>query len=387
MKSIQLAFVLFIFIGISACKKDNSSIPTPSQSEPQKVFQEFWDIYDRYYPLMHRKNIVWKEVYDTHYSQINSSTTDAELLGHFKTIMNTVIKDGHSGVTYNQSEEATYEDVDFHEGLQTMVAQNLSDKINWLGGSESNGYISYGTLKSDADIGYINSKNFEPLMQNEEIEFAAFKAIVDEALVALKEKKGIVVDVRTNGGGQGPLAFYLAGRFYTSSSAVEVVRKRVKAKTGDTEASLTDWITRPFEGYSDLRSEEGRVAVIFDIEEHKIKSSGAFQYSKPVALLTSRGTASAAEYFTAAMKTQAHVKSFGNTTFGIFAGSEHFKFNSGSGKWMTRVSTEDVEMLYNGTFQSFEGIGIEPDEVLLPSQADVSAQKEVHLEAAIQYIQ
>lgn len=383
-----LIFGLLLFIlGFSACKKDDGgTTTTTTQNEAQQVFQEFWDTYDRYYPLMHRKNIVWQEVHDTYYPQLKSTTTDQELLGHMKTIMNTVIKDGHSGVTYNQSEEATYEDVAFHEGLQQMVAQNLSNKINWLGASESNGYLSYGTLKSDSDIGYIQSKNFEPLSDSEESEYTAFKNIVDEALQALKDKKGIVVDVRTNGGGQGPFAFYLAGRFYTSASPTEIVRKRVKAKTGDTEASLTEWISQPFNGYNEPRAEEGVVAGIYDIDEHKVSATGAFQYGLPVALLTSRGTASAAEYFTVAMKTQNHVKTFGNTTFGIFAGSEHLTLKKGAGKWVTRVSIEDVEMLYNGTFQSFEGIGIAPDEVLLPTDADVSAGKEIHLEAAITYI-
>lgn len=86
------------------------------------------------------------------------------------------------------------------------------------------------------------------------------------------------------------------------------------------------------------------------------------------------------------MKTQDHVKTIGETTFGIFAGSDVFTLKSGNGKWKTRVSIQDVEIRYNGSFQSFEGIGIAPDEILIPTSAEVSSGKDTHIEAAITYL-
>jgi len=377
--------ISILFISTSCSNDDNLNSTTPPvvTTEQQKVFQEFWDIYDRHYPLMHRKNIDWQTVYDTYYPQITSTTTNTALMGYFTTIMNTVIKDGHADVVYNNNQEAIYEPP-FNEIITEMVEVNTPSKVTIEASSANNPYISYGTVASNLNIGYINSKNFEPINENES-EFNNFKAIVDEALTVLQNKSGIIVDVRTNGGGQGPFAYYLAGRFYTNSTSIELIRQRIKTTTGSTVSSLGDWVTQEFEGYPDARAEGGYIAGVFP-EDNTISSSGDFQFTNKVALLTANGTASAAEYFTAAMKTQNHVKSIGDKTFGIYAGSDILTLTNGASKWKTRVSTHDVEIKHNNTFQSFEGIGITPDEQILPTEAQVSAGNDVHLTAAINYI-
>ncbi len=386
MKKIVNAIIIVTLLIFTSCSKDDSpttSTTTVSTTEQQKVFQEFWDIYDRHYPLMHRKNIDWQTVYDTYYPQINSMTTDTQLFNHFNSIMTTIIKDGHADVVYNNAQEAIYEP-DFNEEIETMLMDNTPTKVNIVASSANNPYLSYGTLVANTDIGYINSKNFEPVNDNES-EFNNFKSIVDEALTALQGKSGIIMDVRTNGGGQGPYAYYLAGRFFSNGTPIELIRQRIKTTTGSTTSALGEWATTEFEGYPDARVEGGYVAGVFP-EDNEISSSGTFQYTAKVALLTSNSTASAAEYFTAAMKTQSHVRSIGDKTFGIFAGSDIFTLTNGGGKWKTRVSTHDVEITYDGSFQSFEGIGILPDDHVLPTTAQVSGGEDVHIDMATNYI-
>lgn len=387
MKSILKLILLVIVVSFTACSNDDNTIqtiPTSTETtEQQKVFKEFWDIYDKHYPLMHRKNINWQTVYDTYYPQITATTTDTQLLGIFQTVMGTIIKDGHSSLTFNNAQEAGFEP-EFNENIENMIQNNTASKVNIVASSANNPYISYGTLVSNPNIGYINSKNFEPVNENDS-EFNNFKAIVDEALTALQNKDGIIIDVRTNGGGQGPYAYYLAGRFFVNNTPIELIRQRIKTTTGSTTASLGNWATTEFEGYADARVEGGYVAGVFP-EDNTITASGAFQYTNKIAVLTSRGTASAAEYFTGAMKTQNHVKTIGDTTFGIFAGSDIFTLTNGSGKWKTRVSTHDVEIMYDNTFQSFEGIGITPDESSIPTTAQVNAGNDVHIEAGVNYI-
>lgn len=386
MKNILNTIIIVIFLISTSCSKDDSPTnptTTNSKTEQQKVFQEFWDIYDRHYPLMHRKNIDWQTIYDTYYSQISTTTTDAQLFNHFNSIMTTVVKDGHTDVVYNNVQEAIYEP-DFNEEIEMMIINNTPGKVNIVASSMNNPYLSYGTLVADANIGYINSKNFEPVNENDG-EFNNFKSIVDEALTALQSKSGIIVDVRTNGGGQGPYAYYLAGRFFSNATPIELIRQRIKTTTGSTTSALGDWATTEFEGYPDARVEGGYVAGVFP-EDNEISSSGTFQYTGKVALLTSNSTASAAEYFTAAMKTQSHVRSIGDKTFGIFAGSDIFTLTNGGGKWKTRVSTHDVEITYDGLFQSFEGVGIIPDNHILPTGVQVSGGEDVHISAATDYI-
>ncbi|OJJ20013.1 hypothetical protein BKI52_16190 [marine bacterium AO1-C] len=377
-----IAYGLLIIMFVACSKKDN---PTPTTSNaPQKIFQEFWEIYDRYYPLMHRKGINWQDVYNTYNAQINDNTTDAELFSYFSTIMSTIIKDGHSNLDYN-NQSAGFQPEE-NANIQQMLQNNTDKQVSFVASSANNPYISYGSLVSDATIGYIKSKQFEPVNESDQ-EFNNFKKIVDEALLALKDKTGIIIDIRTNGGGQGPYAFYLAGRFFVNNS--ETIRKaRYKTKIGSTEASLSSFVetaSQNFEGYDDARAEGGRVGATF-ADENTVTKSGTFQFTKKVALLTANGTASAAELFTIAMKTQTQVKTIGDKTFGIFAGSDIFTLRNGSGKWKTRVSVHDVEVKYKGVFQSFEGIGIPPDQSILPTATEVNAGKDTHIEAAVQYI-
>ena len=383
-KSLLLYFLLVLVIG--SCSKDDEVTITDGNNtliEQQKVFKEFWDIYDRHYPLMHRKDIDWQNVYDTYNLKITNTTSDNQLFGVFETIMGTIIKDGHSSLTFGTNQEAGFEP-EFDKNIQNMIQNNTASKVNIVSSSTDNPYLSYGTIISDSNIGYINSKNFEPVNENDS-EFNNFKAIVDEALTALQNKTGIIIDVRTNGGGQGPFAYYLAGRFFANNIPIELIRQRIKITTGSTVASLGEWAIKEFEGYPDARVEGGFVAGVFP-EDNTIVASGSFQFTKKVVVLTSKGTASAAEYFTAAMKTQPHIRTIGNTTFGIFAGSDIFTLTNGGGKWKTRVSTHDVEVKYNDVFQSFEGIGILPDVLSIPTAKQVSDGDDVHLNAAVAYV-
>ncbi|MFD0964662.1 S41 family peptidase [Pseudofulvibacter geojedonensis] len=383
LKSILLLFLTIKVV--TSCSNDNDSLPNnQTTTEQQKVFQEFWDIYDRHYPLFHRKNINWQNIYDTYYPQISSNTTDSQLFSIFNTIMSDVIKDGHTDVILNNNQEAIYEPP-FNQEIKNMVQNNTPNKVTLVTSSIDNPYISYGTLTNNSSIGYIQSKQFEPINDNFDSEFVNFKTIVDEALTALQNKSGIIVDVRTNGGGQGMFAFYLAGRFFNNPTSFQVSRERIKTTTGSTISSLGNWATQVFEGYPDSRAEGGYIAGVSP-QDNTVTNSGNFQFTNKVALLTSNETGSAAEYFTAAMKSQSHVKTIGDRTFGIFAGSDILTLTNGGGKWKTRVSVHDVEVLYNGSFQSFEGIGITPDEQILPTSTQVSSGDDVHITAAINYI-
>ena len=56
--SLLTVFTLGIIVCTSCAKDDAIPIITPTvQTEQQLVFKEFWDIYDRHYPLMHVKDI------------------------------------------------------------------------------------------------------------------------------------------------------------------------------------------------------------------------------------------------------------------------------------------------------------------------------------------
>lgn len=372
-------------INITALFSKVTPDPSLQTTEQQKVALEIWNIFDRHYPLMHRKNINWKSVLDSFYPNMTASTTDQDLVRIFTSIMNTIIKDGHTSITYNGSSFGYSEPVHPHISNMIYNSNDIVVSFDPNSTSQNSSYILYGSLASNPDIGYIKSLTFEPTNEDD-AEFTVYKTHVDQALEALKNKKGIIVDVRENGGGQQQYAYYLSGRFFSLNNQ-PILRARYKTKTGDTEASLSDWVlgNNSFDGYPDPRAEGGTIASTYPDYE-TVSKSGAFQFTKKVALLTSRSTASSGEFFTVAMKSQPHVKTIGNTTFGIYAGSEIIKLNAGNNKWSIRVSVHDIEVMYGGSFKSLEGIGIVPDQLLLPTLDEASSGRDIHIEAAVTYI-
>lgn len=352
-----------------------------TETRQQKVFNEFWNICDRYYPLMYRKGIDWNKVYNDYNKKITEETTNEELLDLLGDIMKNVLKDGHSYIEYD-TEDRAFEVIP-NPKVSEMIQNNTESYINY--NSTGNKYLDYGVLKENKKIGFINSKIFEPEEETQE-ELERFEGRVDEALEALKDKEAIIIDVRENRGGQAMYAQYLAGRFFKTEES-RLLRRRFKIKKGSDLTSLSDFIEEEeeyFDGYKDKRSEYGKVVELTG-EGAIVRNSGDFQFQNKVAVLTSRNTASSGEIFTAAMKTQKHVKTIGNKTFGIFSGSEVFTLKSGRGKWKLKISIDDVEVYYNDKFQSFEGIGITPDKVIIPNEAAITNGKDVHIEEAIHY--
>ena len=147
MKNIKNKTLVFLglFLMMCSCYNDDNNVQTTTlgtkTTAQQKVFQEFWDIYYRHYPLMHRKNIDWQAIYDTYYPQITATTNDSQLLGIFQTITGTIIKDGHSSLTFNNSQEAGFEP-EFNENIEKMVQNNTASKVTIVPSSANNPYIS-----------------------------------------------------------------------------------------------------------------------------------------------------------------------------------------------------------------------------------------------------
>lgn len=391
LNNIIIVFIILLQLFMIGCqnnqniKNDDKQAVAISEAidknltEQQKVFVEFWELYDRYYPSFNRKGIDWQSVYNQYYPQITNKTTDDELFEILTKIM-TTINDGHSHLEYK--EQAAGAADNFHPQLMEMLEKNRAAKVKLEASSIDNPYLSYGTLLDDENIGYIHSKRFEPMSEKDK-EFDVYKKIVDEALNKLKNKRSIVIDVRDNGGGQGAYSFYLAGRFL-NSSIQDFARQRYKTDKGNAESSFSQWVTEDYAGIKDKRAEEGVIGSFEPSELDHVNLSGDFQFTKPVIVLTSKGTASAAEYFTLAMKTQSHVSTVGNTTFGIFSGSERITLENGNGKWITNISVQDVEIKYNGSYKNFEGRGVEPDYMMLPSEDQIKEGRDIHLEKAIE---
>jgi C-terminal processing protease CtpA/Prc len=199
--------------------------------------------------------------------------------------------------------------------------------------------IVYGRLAGN--IGYVF---FEDLSLSPTF----YQNAMDDVLNFLADTKGIIVDARSIEGGDDRSAQHIAGRFASARHAYMTSRFRNGPRHTDFTAPM-QWFVAP---------------------------TGKSQYTKPVRLLTTRITGSAGESFTLAMRENANVQHWGDTTYGAFSDNPRRELPNG---WIYTVSVGDFRAA-DGT--SYEGIGIAPQKVFKNSKDDVLAGLDKLLEEA-----
>jgi C-terminal processing protease CtpA/Prc len=200
--------------------------------------------------------------------------------------------------------------------------------------------LHYGKL--DGNIGYLHFGEF-----GMPVNF--YKQKMPEIMLALKDAKAIIVDIRDHSGGDDQVSRYLAGWFANEKALFMTTRKRNGPGRNN--------FTAPDSWYVDKQ--------------------GDYQYTRPVVLLTTRWTASAGETFTWAMNTQLQVTQMGDTTAGGFTDVISRELPNG---WLYFVGVGDYR---NASGKSEEGIGVAPKIYIINTKNDIDAGRDKVLEQAI----
>ena len=154
-----------------------------------------------------------------------------------------------------------------------------------------------------------------------------------------KDTKGIIIDVRYNGGGDTAYARPMMGWFTETKKPYALMNERKGHEMGE---KWTEFV----------------------------EPNGDFTYKKPVAILTGYWSASMAEGFPMGMKAVCGAKIIGNPTMGLGAAVE--------GDYI-----EAVDLNYQYSFQPVYDINGTPREQLLP---DIIVKDDEALSAALKYI-
>jgi hypothetical protein len=146
-----------------------------------------------------------------------------------------------------------------------------------------------GYLRIDAMTGYSTAADSTDDLTQVTSALDNMNAILDQALTALSDTQGMIIDIRSNGGGNDYISLAIASRF--TDSAFTAYKKYAREGSGYTSA-----------------------------REVTVSPSENVTYTnKPVALLVSTNTASAAEVFAMTMSQLDHVSVVGESTQGIFS--------------------------------------------------------------------
>jgi hypothetical protein len=208
--------------------------------------------------------------------------------------------------------------------------------------------FNFQILKGNIAYLQINSFNDEKIVK-----------VFDSLFTSIATTHALIIDIRNNGGGNGGNGFEILGYltnqpFYTGKTMIRQYRPVGRSWGGIEKGNIEEDNWRPYKG--------------------KL-------YSKPVIILTSGATYSAAEDFTATFKSMKRGVVIGEPSGGSTGQPVFFTLPGGG---MGAICSKR-DYFSDGT--EFIGVGIQPDVVVHPTAKSIALGKDDALDAAVQYVQ
>lgn len=305
-KQLVVLLILLQFILLQGC----DDMSTRFDNDPRGNFDALWTTLDRNYCFFEYKEIDWNKIYGEYSARLSPSMgNDAlfKLLGQ----MLAELKDGHVNLT--ASHDITrywqwYEDhpVNFDTSIQQNYLGNdhgISSGMRYKVLEDNVGYLYYGSFSND--IGVVN---------------------LDKVLNRMASCRGLIIDVRSNGGGSLTNVERLASRFFNQRTHIGYISHKIGPGHGDFSPLYPKYV----------------------------ESSDRVRYQKPVVVLTNRGCYSATNEFVSIMKYAPNVTIIGDKT----GGGSGLPFSSElPNGWSIRFSASPM---FNADKEHIE-FGVEPD--------------------------
>jgi len=260
-----------VFFLVCSCEKALFK-PDKSSSDPLTNFNYLWNEVDKKYSYFELKNIDWDQIKIKYQAKITQDMGEEKL---FKVLADMLkeLKDDHTNLMspfdVSRYDVALKNDVNFR---MRTIEEFYIPKAMYSGG------ISHDFL-SDEKIGYIRYSSFMNGISD---------ATLDFILKRYKNTKGLILDLRDNGGGNIQNVPLLLERFSSQKTLV---------------------------GYFKTRNGKNRT----DFSEKQsfyIGSYAGVRYEKPLMVLIDRGSFSATTMFSLATKSFPTIKLIGDTTGG-----------------------------------------------------------------------
>jgi hypothetical protein len=296
----QLLLVLFFF----TCFTIAQGQTIKKASKPEKDFEKFWTTFKDNYAFFNQKGVNWDSTYIKYRPLVTKKTKEKELVSILGQMVEP-LKDGH--ITISKGEEILYKgkkpsyfrqefkglEKEFWQTInKTLLLNNFTEPkgIGPVFKEENLYYVSENTKYGYIRITrcFANSKSiFDDQMEDADTKLML--ALFDSLLTSFSNKKALIIDLRTNGGGHGGIE--LASRF-------------VKEKT------LTH--------YKAIRK-KGGYENFTEPEPNYIEPNNGVRFLKPVVILTNDKTASSAEDFAISLYQQSNITTIGTNTSGMLS--------------------------------------------------------------------
>ncbi|MEX2512786.1 MAG: S41 family peptidase [Cyclobacteriaceae bacterium] len=300
--------------------------PDP-ESNPEVVFEYLWKEVNERYAFFEEKNLDWDRVGEEYRSKISQDMGQLEL---FELLADMLfeLRDGHVNLTNSFNRSRNWE---WFEEYPVNYNENIIQK-NYLGKD----YWASGPLLNQelGEVLYVNYRSFSQGIAEGNLQALMIRA---------QNKKGLIIDVRNNGGGSLRNAEKLASCFVEEDT--EYASQRIKNGPGKNDFG-------PWESMS-YSPKEG------------------LKYTGPVVVLINRRSYSASTFFAQMMKVLPNVILVGDQTGG---GGGTPAFGELPNGWSYRFS---VTQTIDTDGKQLEG-GVEPTiKAEIGRQAEINGQDSI----------
>lgn len=330
-----LMLSIFALLSLSSCVQEEDYDNTRRGN-----FEALWRMMDEHYCFFPYKReaigLDWNEVHSRYASQVNENMTSAQL---FEVMCNMLaeLKDGHVNIS-------SPFDFGRNWSFQEDYPENYNDSIAklYLGTDyQITSGLKYKIL--DDNIGYVRCESFEDGIGD---------GNVSVMLNSLATCSGLIIDIRSNGGGKMDKAHTLASHFTNEKLLIGYVSHKTGKRHDDLSAPKAEYLE---------------------------PASDGVRWQKPVAVLTNRSVFSAANEFVKCMKQCPQTIIMGDLTGG---GSGMPFISELPNGWLVRYS---AVIYYDREMQHTE-FGIHPDVSVQMSGTDIAQKRDTYIEKAREYL-
>ena len=300
--------------------------------DPWGNFDALWTIMDEHYSFFEEKNVDWNEVGQRYRAKLTKDMTSQELFELCGDMLKE-LRDGHTNLiaSHDVSRYWIWEQYPVNYDERLIDEHYLNFNYRQASG------IKYAIL--DNNFGYMRYESFTDAIGDGNL---------DHVFTYLSTCDGLIIDVRSNGGGYLTNVETLVGRFIEQRTFVGSIQH----KTGPGHRDFSD----PFDYY-------------FEPTKNHI------HYQRPVVVLANRGSFSAANNFVSIMSALPQVTIVGDTT----GGGSGLPFTSElPNGWRIRFSSCPITDV-NGQPTEF---GVAPDVKVDMTDADAAQGLDTILETA-----
>ncbi|TDT29351.1 tricorn protease-like protein [Streptomyces sp. BK208] len=309
----------------------------PLPQDPVTTFDVFWQSFEDNYPFFAAKGVDWHAVRQQYRPHVRPDTTREQLFDLFSSMVrplhdaHVAVRDGERAYAeVRPGTEAPGAGLDAR-ARELITTRDLRDAPYRR--EFAQGRITYADLAGPGRLGYLRVSGFGGYTGDDPSYTAQLREL-DAALDTVftvdraHRLRGLIIDLRVNGGGSDALGVHLAGR-------------------------LTD---TPYTAYAKrVRNDPHDPARRTAPEPVPVLPSPAPRFTGPVAVLTGGSTFSAGETFTQALMARpGRTLRIGQATQGLFSDVMHRYLPNGMNAWLPN------EEFLDAAGRTYDGTGIPP---------------------------